>query len=83
MQDNLSGQLIAHAAAQYYLEQSNTYSVVDVREKFEGTIRIVGGKPYLVFKDDSTLSVQKIVRAKFRPKPKEKYERTDDTEMFR
>jgi len=57
--------MIAHEAAQYYLDQPNTYSVVDMREKFGGEVMLVEGKPYLVFPDKTTLSIQKIVQAKF------------------
>ena len=59
--------MIAHDAAKYYIEQSNRYSVVDLRKKFKGELLIRGGKPYIVFSDDSTLSVQKVVQAKFNP----------------
>lgn len=57
--------MIAHEAAQYYLNQLNTYSVVDMRKKFKGELFIEGGKAYIVFSDDSTLSVEKVVQAKF------------------
>ena len=59
--------MIAHEAAKYYLAQPNTYSVTEVRKKFEGEILVEGGKPYIVFPDESTLSVQKIVQIKFGP----------------
>lgn len=59
--------MIAHDAATYYLSQPNTYSVVDVREKYRGELLIVEGKPYIVFPDESTLSIAKIVREKFLP----------------
>jgi len=59
--------VIAHDAAKYYLEQSNKYSVIELRQKFKGELLIRGGKPYIVFSDDSTLSVQKVVQAKFHP----------------
>ena len=67
---NVGGRyMIAQEAAQYYLGQPKTYSVTDVRQKFSGEILIVGGKPYIVFPDKTTLSIQKIVEAKF---PEEK-----------
>lgn len=57
--------MIAHDAAKYYLEQPNTYAVTNMREKFEGEVMVIEGKPYLVFPDESSLSIQKIVIAKF------------------
>lgn len=57
--------MIAHIAAKYYLEQPNRYSVVDMREAFEGEIVIEGGKPLIVFPDKSSLSIRKLVRVKF------------------
>ena len=39
-----------------------------MREEFEGKIEIVGGEAHIVFPDDSTLSVGKIVQEKFNPK---------------
>lgn len=59
--------MIAHEAATYYLNQPNAFSVVDVRAKFKGDIRIIKGKPYIVFSDESTHSIEKIVLAKFNP----------------
>ena len=59
--------MISQEAARYYLNQPNTYSVVELREKFEGKLRIEGGKPHILFPDETTLSIQKIVRAKFAP----------------
>ena len=64
--------MIAHDAAQYYLEQPNTFSVADVRQKFGGEILISGGKPYILFPDKTTLSIQKIVEAKFKGKDDER-----------
>lgn len=60
--------MIAHDAAAFYLAQPNRYSIVDVRKQFQGKLFIVEGKPYLVFSDESTLSIQKIVQAKFKPR---------------
>lgn len=59
--------MIAHEAAKFYLDQLNTYSVVDVREKFGGNLLIVEGKAHIAFRDGSTLSIEKLVRAKFSP----------------
>ena len=61
--------MVAQEAAQYYLRQPNDYSVTEMREKFGGDIRVEveSGKPYIIFPDQSTLSIQKIVRAKFEP----------------
>ncbi len=68
--------MIAHDAAKHYIAQPNAYSVTDLREKFEGKLLIVGGKPYIVFPDDSSLSVQKVVQAKFQPEKVQNGERT-------
>lgn len=65
--------MIAHDAAKYYLSQPNTYSIVDVREKFGGDLLVVEGKPHIVFPDESSFSVQKVVQAKFDPKGGEKH----------
>lgn len=59
--------MIAHDAAKQYLAEPNMYSVIDLRKKYRGEILIVGGKPYIVFPDESSLSIQKIVEAKFDP----------------
>lgn len=59
--------MIAHEAAKHYLSQPNTYAITDVRKKFCGEIFVIEGKPYLVFPDESSLSIQKIVQAKFDP----------------
>ena len=68
MNQNNGVDLIAHAAAKHYLSQPNAYSISDCREKFEGKLLIEGGKAFIVFADESVLSVEKIVRAKFSPK---------------
>lgn len=57
--------MIAHDAAKYYIAQPNTYSVLDMRQKFKGELLIEGGKAHIVFFDESTLSVQKLVQANF------------------
>lgn len=57
--------MIAQEAAKYYLNQPDVYSVVDMREKFEGEVMVIEGKPYLVFPDETSLSIQKIVEVKF------------------
>ena len=67
-QNNGTVDLIAHEAAKHYLSQPNAYAISECREKFEGELLIKGGKPFIVFADESVLSVEKIVRAKFQPK---------------
>lgn len=60
--------MIAYEAAKYYIAQPNKYSVVDMREQFDGEIEIEGGKPFVKFPDGSSLSIQKVVEAKFQPR---------------
>jgi len=57
--------MIAQEAAKFYLEQPNRYSVLDMRTEFNGELQVIGGKPYLIFPDETSLSIQKIVRVKF------------------
>ena len=59
--------MVAHEAAKFYMNQPNTYAVTDVREEFGGELLIVEGKAYIAFNDESTLSIERIVRAKFQP----------------
>lgn len=60
--------MIAHTAEQFYLAQPDTYALTELREKFGGEFLIVEGKPYITFEDQSALSIQQVVRAKFLPK---------------
>lgn len=59
--------MIAHAAERYYLAQPDTYALTALRKKFGGEFLIVEGKPYITFEDQSALSIQQVVRAKFLP----------------
>ena len=57
--------MTAHIAAKDYLAQPDDFSIINLREKYNGDTLIKGGKPFIVFRDGSTLSVSMIVSAKY------------------
>ena len=61
----VSAEMIASQAARDYLNLPPSASISETRERFGGEIIIRGGKPFILFPDESVLSIEKIVKAKF------------------